>query len=70
MKFERKYTINQWVKWNRRLSEAIEDFYASFSIHPIILEANLHTHSQIDFLRNSYWFMTPTRNGAMMTMIP
>ena len=52
MKFERKYTINQWVKWNRRLSEAIEDFYASFSIHPIILEANLHTQSQIDFLVN------------------
>lgn len=34
------------------MSEAIEDFYVSFSIHPIILEANLHTHSQIDFLVN------------------
>ncbi len=50
MKFEKDYKIEKWTKWNSFLNDSIGDFYNSFSIYPNILEANGHTHSQIDFL--------------------
>lgn len=52
MKFEKDYKIEKWTKWNSFLNDSIGDFYNSFSIYPNILEANGHTHSQIDFLTN------------------
>lgn len=52
MKFEKKYTLTRWTEWNLFLAQSIEDFFQSFSFYPNILEANNHTHSQIDFLTN------------------
>lgn len=52
MKFEKQYTMKQWTEWNLFLEYSIDDFFQSFSFHPNILEANEHTHSQIDFLTN------------------
>ncbi|OFX50534.1 MAG: hypothetical protein A2066_09330 [Bacteroidetes bacterium GWB2_41_8] len=52
MKFEKKYTLTRWTEWNSFLDHSIKDFFQSFSFHPNILEANRHTHSQIDFLTN------------------
>jgi len=52
MKFEKDYKLEKWTEWNSFLNDSIGDFYNSFSIYPNILEANGHTHSQIDFLTN------------------
>lgn len=52
MKLERKYTIEKWCEWNVLLSNATDDFKLTYSFAPNILEANRHTHSQIDFLTN------------------
>lgn len=52
MKFEKVYTLTQWIYWNLFLENSIDDFFQSFSFHPNTLEANKHTHSQIDFLTN------------------
>ena len=52
MKFEKKYQINGWVNWNSMLSDSIDDFKATYSLNPNILEANRYTYSQIDFLIN------------------
>lgn len=49
MIFQRTYQYNQWTKWSSILPTFIEDFHASFSYHPNILQANKHTLSQIDF---------------------
>jgi hypothetical protein len=52
MKLEKLYLIEKWVDWNRLISDAIHDFFSSFSYYPNILEANEHTFSQFDFLVN------------------
>ena len=52
MKLEKKYTIEKWTEWNVLFSDAIDDFKQAYSFAPNILEANRHTHSQIDFLTN------------------
>jgi predicted oxidoreductase (fatty acid repression mutant protein) len=52
MKFEKIYLIDKWTDWNLTISNSINNFYENFSYYPIILEANSHTNSQIDFLIN------------------
>jgi hypothetical protein len=54
MKIEKLYTIKEkeWTAWNKNISDAIDNFFASFSYYPDILEANDYTYSQIDFLIN------------------
>jgi hypothetical protein len=34
------------------IADSIDNFYKNFSYYPIVLEANSHTYSQIDFLIN------------------
>ena len=52
MKFEKIYTVDKWIDWHETLSFSIDDFFATFSYYPNILEANDYTHSQFDFLTN------------------
>lgn len=52
MEIRKKYSITTWTKWNAIFSEAIDDFFATFTYYPNILQANSHTYSQIDFLVN------------------
>jgi hypothetical protein len=54
MKIEKLYTIreNEWTGWNKTISDSIDDFFASYSYYPNILEANDYTYSTIDFLVN------------------
>ena len=52
MRFEKSYNLTKWTEWNSSFDETIDDFYASFSFYPNILEANSYTYSQIDFLIN------------------
>ena len=52
MEIRKKYSITTWTKWNALFSEAIGDFFTSYSYYPNILQANSHTFSQVDFLVN------------------
>jgi hypothetical protein len=52
MKKEKKYLFTQWSEWHDTISEAIDDFFLTFSVYPEILESNNHTFSQFDFLIN------------------
>lgn len=52
MRFEKSCNLIKWTEWNSSFAETIEDFYASYSFYPNILEANSYTYSQIDFLFN------------------
>lgn len=52
MIFTKDYKIDLWSKWNEFVSAAIDDFIITFNHRPEILIANVHTHSQIDFIVN------------------
>lgn len=52
MKITKEYQLDRWTEWNYFLAVCIEDFIAAYSFSPNILEANVHTYSQIDFLIN------------------
>lgn len=52
MKFSKTYTLSKWTEWHKQINESISEFYGLFSFYPNILEANRHTHSQIDFVTN------------------
>jgi len=52
MRFEKSYSLAKWTEWNSSLAKTIDDFYATYSFYPNILEANRYTFSQFDFLIN------------------
>ncbi len=52
MILSKTYQFQEWNNWDHSLANAIDDFFETYHLYPTILQCNVFTYSQIDFITN------------------